>query len=320
MNNSVSDSKASFYTSSLVIILGSCISCALWGSAAPCIKIGYRLFDVDTAQLSPILLFAGIRFTLAGLLVAAAISIRDRRPVLPSVSDLPQILLLGLSQTAIQYSCFYTGVAHTSSLKASLYNGAGPFLNVLVSCLIFHLENFSLRKFAGCFIGFAGLVLIVLDGSDSNIGGFALTGEGLVVAAGLSSAVASCFARHFTKKQDPLMLCAYQFITGGLIMVLTGLFGGGNISYGGLSGSLLMLYMGMISSVAFGIRMVLLKYNNVSRIAVYNFLTPVFGVIFSALILGENAFSLRLLISLLLVILGIYTVNHQPRPLSGHKS
>ena len=116
------------------------------------------------------------------------------------------------------------------------------------------------------------------------------------------------------------MLCAYQFITGGLIMVLTGLSGGGNISYGGLSGSLLMLYMGIISSVAFGIRMVLLKYNNVSRIAVYNFLTPVFGVIFSALILGENAFSLRLLISLLLVILGIYTVNHQPRPLSGQKS
>ena len=73
----------------------------------------------------------------------------------------------------------------------------------------------------------------------------------------------------------------------------------------------LLLYMAFISAVAYSLWAVLLKYNPVSRVTVFGFMNPVFGVILSALLLNENgqAFSLRGLTSLILVCVGIYIVN-----------
>lgn len=69
--------------------------------------------------------------------------------------------------------------------------------------------------------------------------------------------------------------------------------------------------MALISAVAYSLWAVLLKYNPVSRVTVFGFMNPVFGVILSALLLHESgqAFSLRGLTSLILVCIGIYIVN-----------
>ena len=76
---------------------------------------------------------------------------------------------------------------------------------------------------------------------------------------------------------------------------------------------LLMLYMGLISAVAYSLWGLLLKYNPVSRVSIFTFLTPLFGVLLSALFLGEaeQAFSLRTLAALVLVCAGIYAVNRR---------
>ena len=59
----------------------------------------------------------------------------------------------------------------------------------------------------------------------------------------------------------------------------------------------------------------LLKYNPVSRVAVYGFMNPVFGVIFSALLLGEGeGLGLKALGALLLVCMGIFVVNFGGSP------
>lgn len=44
------------------------ICCLLWGSAFPCIKIGYQMFNIPSGAVGSQFLFAGIRFTLAGIL------------------------------------------------------------------------------------------------------------------------------------------------------------------------------------------------------------------------------------------------------------
>ncbi len=48
------------------------ICCFLWGSAAPSIKIGYRLFDIAAADSMAQIVFAGMRFMLAGMMVILA--------------------------------------------------------------------------------------------------------------------------------------------------------------------------------------------------------------------------------------------------------
>ena len=48
---------------------------AMWGSAFPFIKLGYRLFAIDTADTASILCFAGVRFMLGSVLVLVCVGI-----------------------------------------------------------------------------------------------------------------------------------------------------------------------------------------------------------------------------------------------------
>lgn len=50
----------------------------------------------------------------------------------------------------------------------------------------------------------------------------------------------------------------------------------------------LLFYMACISAVAYTLWGILLKYNPISRVAVFGFMNPVFGVILSAMVLGEK--------------------------------
>ena len=70
-----------------------------------------------------------------------------------------------------------------------------------------------------------------------------------------------------------------------------------------------------LSAVAYGLWSVLLKYNPVSRVTIYAFMTPVMGVLLSALMLGEGAqaFHLRNMAALVLVCIGICLVNFAGR-------
>ena len=73
----------------------------------------------------------------------------------------------------------------------------------------------------------------------------------------------------------------------------------------------MIVYLAVVSAVAYSLWGILLKYNPVSKVAVFGFMNPVFGVILSALLLGEGAQAagVKSLIALLLVSIGIYVVN-----------
>ena len=86
---------------------------------------------------------------------------------------------------------------------------------------------------------------------------------------------------------------------------------GGHITKVTASGIGLLVYLALVSAVAYSLWGILLKYNPVSRVTVFGFMNPVFGVLLSALLLGETdqASGILGLLSLLLVSVGIYVVN-----------
>ena len=86
---------------------------------------------------------------------------------------------------------------------------------------------------------------------------------------------------------------------------------GGHITKVTLSGIGLLVYLALVSAVAYSLWGIILKYNPVSRVTVFGFMNPVFGVLLSALLLGETdqASGILGLLSLLLVSVGIYVVN-----------
>ena len=75
--------KQNILTRTWVVAALACVCCILWGSAIPVIKTGYQILAVDSADTASQIVFAGIRFALAGILVLLFASIREKRVVLP---------------------------------------------------------------------------------------------------------------------------------------------------------------------------------------------------------------------------------------------
>ncbi|MDD6182367.1 MAG: EamA family transporter, partial [Lachnospiraceae bacterium] len=71
----------------------------------------------------------------------------------------------------------------------------------------------------------------------------------------------------------------------------------------------ILIYLAFISAVAYSLWGILLKYNPVSKVSVFGFMNPVFGVILSAILLKEEAQGVTSIIALVLVSTGIYIVN-----------
>ena len=298
-----------FFSKSYVVCLGAIICCLLWGSAFPCVKIGYKLFAVDTESIPSLMLFAGMRFSLAGILVIVFGCITQKKFLLPKAKNLWRIGLVSVFQTIAQYSFFYIGLAHTAGVKASVLNGLGVFFTIISACFIFRTEKFNIVKLLGCILGFGGIVLINIGGDFSFT--FSLLGEGFVIFSGLSSAIAAGLVKIFSKYENTTALCGYQFFFGGIVLIILGLSFGGKINGVSVGAVFMLLYLAFLSACAFTLQGFLLKYNPVSKVAVFKSTNPLFGAVFSAIILGESEqlLSWFTLLALVLVCLGIFIIN-----------
>ena len=293
----------------LVVAVLALFCCGLWGSAFPCIKVGYRLFEIASQDSMSQILFAGIRFTMAGALTILIGSVLNGRFLKPAKENLYMIRNLALTQTVLQYVLFYIGLAHTTGSKSSILDASGVFFSVIVASLIFHQEVLSPAKLWGCLIGFLGVVLINVSGLGMDFS-MSFLGEGFILLCALSGAFSAVLIKKYSQKELPVTLSGYQFMAGGLVMILCGLLFGGRLEVVSAQGLFLLFYLAMVSAVAYSLWGMLLKYNSVSRVSVYGFSKPIWGVALSALLLQESqTLGITGLISLALVCIGIYCVN-----------
>ena len=299
-----------------VMILIAMFCCFLWGSAFGCIKIGYEMFKISGNDTGSQILFAGIRFTIAGIMVIAVESARQRRFVKPKHPG--YIATLATFQTVLQYLFFYVGLAHTTGVKASIITGAGTFFTILICALGFKQEKLTTKKVVGSLIGFAGLIIVNLTGTglDFNL---SFLGEGFIFIAAFSGAMAQGYIKKFSTKANVVMLSGYQFFFGGVVMTIAGLVFGGKMNWSGDSWFIvkaiaLILYMGFISAAAYTLWGILLKYNDVSKVATCKFMNPIFGALLSFAILQEaNVMGWQIMVALALVCIGIFVVNYEKK-------
>lgn len=298
-----------FIRSSLGVCILALFCCALWGSAFSVIKIGYELFGVGSGDSASQILFAGCRFTLAGMLVIAFESIRSRSFIRPKRFSFSKVLILALFQTILQYISFYVGLAHTAGVKASIINGTSNVFAILLAVYPFRIEKLSFLKSLGCAFGLGGLIIVNLQGLQFDLS-FSFMGEGLMIMTAVAAAVSTVLIRIFSESENPVVLSGYQFFTGGIVLILMGIVMGGSLHPANASAYLILFYLALVSSVAYSLWGILLKYNPVSKVTVYGFMTPVFGVILAALLLGEyDQLNILCLIALALVCLGIILTN-----------
>lgn len=291
------------------VVMGLAVFCCLlWGSAYPGVKIGYELFNITSTGSK--ILFAGYRFTLAGILTFFIIRIYYHKWRLPKKNELKPMLILGIVQTTCQYIFFYIGLSNTSGVKGAIINATASFLAIFFAHLVFKNEKLTGNKVVGSILGMAGVIIIQLNKGPIG-GGFLLTGEGFLFFACIASALGSVLTRVFSQKIDAMVLTAYQLIFGGLILITTGLVLGGEIKVIPVQGVFLFIYLAFLSATAFSLWTILLKHNPVGNVAIYRFMVPVFGVILSGVFLGEDFLSITTIISVSIVSMGIYIVNRE---------
>jgi drug/metabolite transporter (DMT)-like permease len=306
-------SGAAFFTRRRNVVLLATLCCLLWGSAYPAIKSGYALLAIGRDDTASQLVFAGYRFVLAGVLLLGMARAMGRPVLALSSGDLGRIGVLGLAQTALQYVFFYVGLAHTTGVRASIFNATGTFFSVLLAHFIYTNDRLNRRKTIGCLVGFAGVMAVNLRGAHELDAQFTLLGDGFIVIAAFVLSAASIFGKRLSQQIDAMVMTGYQLAIGGLVLTLLGHGLGGELRGMGLAAALLLLYMAILSAVAFALWAALLKHNRVGMVSVFNFLIPVFGALLSALFLGEEILAWRNAVALLLVCGGIWLVTTTAR-------
>ncbi|HCR72916.1 MAG TPA: EamA family transporter [Ruminococcus sp.] len=294
-----------------IICLLASFSCFLWGSAFPFIKIGYKILDIKSDDYISQILFAGIRFTAAGIITVIFGSLANKKLLVPDKKSIPAVMKLSLFQTILQYMFFYIGLANTTGIKASVINASGVFLCIFITGFVFRLEKISVYDIVGSLIGFAGVILININGLDMHI---SLIGDGFIFLCSASYAMSSVCMKKYSAKFNPVMLSGYQFIFGGIVMTLAGIIFGGHIDKISAEGILVTLYLAFVSGAAYSVWSLLLKNNPVSKVAIFGFFNPLFGVMLSGLLLDESEdFGIKGIISLILVCTGIIIVNKRKK-------
>ncbi len=296
------------YTNTIFVTIAALLCCALWGSATPFIKIGYELILPEKTVASTIL-FAGIRFMLAGILTVLIYSLGRRKFLYPKKENISKIAIISAFQTVIQYIFFYVGLANTTGVKGTVASGSNAFFAILIASLVFKQEKLTLKKVFACIIGFAGVILMNVKGLDFDMNFF---GDGFVIFSAISYAISSVLMKKYSKYEDPVILSGYQFALGGLFMIIIGVIAGGQVCIESLAATGVLLYLALLSAVAYALWGVLLKFNPVSKVTVFSFMIPVFGVILSSLMLTEesNVAPVNLLVTLALICTGIIILNY----------
>lgn len=294
-----------------MVILLACFTCLLWGSAYPAIKIGYEMFSIMQNDIASKILFAGYRFVFAGSILLIMAFFTNRKKVFSlSGRDIGEISLLGFLQTAVQYSFFYIGLAHTTGVKGSILNATGTFFSVLLAHFIYKNDKLNIKKSLGCLIGFIGVMIVNFSKGSLDFH-FTLLGEGFVIIAALLLSAASIYGKKISQKMDALILTGYQLAIGGLILLLVGYISGGILAGFTLQSTLLLAYLILLSSISFALWTTLLKYNRVGMITVFNFTIPIFGAVLSAIFLGESILEWKNILALFLVCYGIWLVTKE---------
>ncbi|WP_405172794.1 DMT family transporter [Paenibacillus sp. FSL H8-0280] len=300
--------KPSKFSDPIFVMLVASLCCLLWGSAYPSIKLGYIAFNIIPEDIASKYVFAGYRFTLAGMLLLLLSRIVRKQKLQLTKPQWTGLIMLGILQTGLQYMFFYVGVANTTGVKGSIMNATTTFFSVVLAHFIYKNDKLSRNKIVGCLLGFVGVIIVNFH-TDLLAFSFSFTGEGFVIIAALVFSVTALYAKRLTATIDVLIITGVSLFVGGLVLALLGLSLGGRVTHFTLESTSNLIYLALLSSVAFCLWNMLLKYNKVGRVSVYNFLIPVFGALLSALFLGETILELKNLAALLFVSVGIYLVN-----------
>lgn len=280
---------------SMMIVL-----CMCWGFQQITIKVA-------SAGISPIMQ-AGLRSIIATAVLLVWVRLRRIRLLAPDGT-----LAVGMVAGALfaaEFVFIYAGLAHTTASRMVVFVYFAPCLTALGLQWFVPGERLNAGQWTGVALAFLGVALAFADGF-STVEGSTLIGDAFgVIAAALWAAVTVLIRATRLTSASATKTLFYQLGFSALVLPLASLVAG--------EPGIFALTPKVVASVAYqGVIVAFASYLAwfwlltrylAGRLAVFSFLTPLFGVAFGVILLAEPL-SAAFLAAALLVGAGIVLVN-----------
>lgn len=268
----------------------------LWSTSFVATKIAYESF--------PPLTLGACRFFLASAALGITVLLK-REFTMPSRKDAGLLALSGLLGITLYFAMENVGVSLTSASNAALIVASYPAITVALERILYG-TRFSAGKAAGIVLAGIGVYCISIAGDRVAGGGDRqLLGNIILAATGIVWAFYNFVMRTVVNKYPPLTVSLYQTIAGFVAFIPLALIEAPQWRMPTAASWGTLAYLGLLCSVAafmlynYGLR----KLSAGTAVTLMN-LVPVFGVLFSVLLLDEQVYA-RQLIGGLIVIVGV---------------
>lgn len=299
--------KDFFIKNKIGVFITALFCTVCWGLCYPLIKLNQNYFSVESTDIFSQFFLAGVRMTFSGILIFIICFI-TKSFCLPEKKQWTGVIFITLFQTIIHYALTYLGQGMTDGSKTPVLKEISAFFIILIMNFVSKDDKLTLNKIIGCLLGFSGVVIINLSGGfNFNI----QPGDIIIIGAALSNAIGQVFLKFTSSSaRSPFTIVAFSHFTGGLIMLLIGIIGGGKLIATSSASYFLLIAIVFTTAIPYMLWSQLYKYNKASIMSVYCLMTPMFGMLFTSLFFGNsNVFSLYSVGALVLISLGILCVN-----------
>jgi drug/metabolite transporter (DMT)-like permease len=251
----------------------------LWASAYVPSKIG--------ATAVPPLWFLVARFLAAGM-VMAAIALALRRPFPARLDQWLVYAALGVLGNAAYLGLTYTALSRGLAAGiGSIVASTNPLILALVAPRLLG-EPLTWRKILGLGLGFAGVVGVMLARTGTTSARPAEVGLAFI---GVVSSVASTIVfKRAQGSSDLLAINTLQLVGAGVALIPVALLLEG-IPQVKPEPAVVVSFVYLVAVLSVGASVLwfwLLSHGAASRVSAFYFLTPIFGLAFGALFLGET--------------------------------
>ncbi|KZE47104.1 hypothetical protein AV540_20085 [Brevibacillus parabrevis] len=246
------------------------VTTSLMGSSFAVGKIGLAYF-------SPLLL-VGLRFTLAGLLMALWVW---KKPLPRSGTEWAKVGLIGFLQTAAVMGCIFLSLRTITAGESSILTFMNPLLVVIWGTLFLGVA-YRLSQWLGVLIGLAGVFLTL--GSHLQWE----TGTLFGIGSALAWSIATMLVKRWGVRFHVWVLTAYQMLCGGILLLIMGVTLETPKLIVTPESVFIVLWLAILASIVqFATWFYLLSHGDPGRTSAFLFLAPFFGVLSGWLLLGE---------------------------------
>jgi drug/metabolite transporter (DMT)-like permease len=276
------------------------IAALFWALGHPFGKIALR--EVHPFQLGAFNLIAGF----FSLLIFLAVTGRLKEIFKLPGRDLFSSLFLGVFGFFLYQIMTFSALSRIpASMNAVLVSTNVVF--IVIFSAIFLKERIQLYKIAGIVLAFAGVLFVTFNTGFSIESNVNLIGCLFSICAVISFTLYAIFGKHVLSRNDPLIVSTLAIFSGAVLLTLMTLFTQGFQTLGSASvqtwAIMIMLGVTMIGT-SYPLYFTCLKRMPASHVSIYIYMTPVFAVILSLVILKER-FSWLFWLGTVLVLSGI---------------